>query len=90
MIKDRFSGWSKTRIAAIATIEADVSFKVCYEVLFKGKAIKSNAARRVLKWAQREGYRITAPAKDVAKEVASTAANIEEAERVVGGFDIAK
>ncbi len=62
-VKNRFTDWSKTKIANAAAAEAEVSFKICYAVLFQGKAIKSNATRHVLRWAQREGYRITTPAK---------------------------
>ncbi len=75
------------KVACTASLECSVGYHTCYAVLFKGKPIKSPATQRVLRWAKQEGFRITTPAKDAAKGGTSTAANIEDAERVVGGFD---
>ena len=94
---DRFKGWSKVKIAITASIECQVGHHTCYEVLFKGKAIRSPATQRVALWAKREGYRILRPANGggsgeggISSGVPDVTTSIEEAERKVAELEAAK
>ena len=60
---DRFKGWPQIKIACAASLECNVGYHTCYDVLFKGKVIKSPATVRVGVWARTNGYRIQKPGK---------------------------